>query len=220
MNIKSPNMIFELNIEYEKRINDIYSKVTARQTYNATSTAELDRALKTALKLITENHAVIEVNTVTNVFDRSFVCRFYDSFDKKYGYCYNMSDYRTNNISDLKLSDIKKTIKNAVTNVFEKCLFYNAEIDPVNAISYIILDAALKDINKIDKTIWKGCNGSIEADRDFIYNAYINYLMTGNTNTEEIRFLKRLLNYDNTNSSPHANIIKKQLEKLPEVMTA
>jgi hypothetical protein len=49
-------MIFELNIEYEKRINDIYSKVTARQTYNATSTAELDRALKTALKLITEKN--------------------------------------------------------------------------------------------------------------------------------------------------------------------
>lgn len=210
-------MYFEFEIEYKKNIKGVYYTLTANKSYYVYSTRDLDEAIKTACNLIIENDAVITVKEFNR--NSEFYCRFYNAYNK-YGYVYKINDNNTAYTEDNTLTEIRKTIKTAITHVFEKCLCVNANLNIAEFISYTILTAAIKDINKIDSLLWKNDKGLMKADTDFIYNAYINYILNDETKTEEIKHLKRLLNYDVKHTSPHAEIIKKQLANLPEVMTA
>lgn len=222
-------MYFELEIEYEKNIKGIYYKLTANKSFRPSSVQELEEAIKIAQSLIIENHAIITVNvvdsgtTTNNYFYRepTMYCRFYNDFNRTFGHVYKLKNGTLQTVDKLTSGEIKKTIAHSLKNVFEYCLF-NGNSTP-GKLSYIILEAAFKDLDKINPEIWKHDKGLLYTDLRFIYNSYIDYIANNEMNNSvisELQHLNYLLNYDNTNKSIHVKLIKDILKTIPEVMTA
>lgn len=218
-------MYFELDINYEKNIKGVYYTLTANKTFHPSSVQELEEAIKIAQSLIIENHAVITLNivdsgtTANNYFYREpkMYCRWYNDFNRTFGHVTILADGTARNTKNHTGTQIKKIIAHDIKNAFEKCLFN--DIAKTNKISYIVLEAAFKDLDKSYPEIWKHDKGLLQADLRFIYNAYINYLINNETSAE-FQHLNYLLDYDTTNSSIHVKIIKDVLKTIPEVMTA